>query len=281
MKRSSFNNGLRLAARLLVALFFLLPLIWIFSAALHPPGVPLPRSLSLWPAAPSLANFGRLSSYFPLARLTFNSLWISLSGVGLTLLTASLVAFAIALLPKRSQQRWVILLLAVMMLPEIALWPTRFLLYRALGWLDTPLALLAPAWIGTSPFFILIYYRAFRRVPREVYEVARIDGAGILQSWWLVALPIALPTTLAVGLLTFLLYWGDFTSPMLYLNTDRYATLPLALQTLAQLSRSDWALLMAGVAVSVVVPMGLFLGLAPYFNRQSGQAKTDKTVQEE
>ncbi|MBK8984909.1 MAG: carbohydrate ABC transporter permease [Chloroflexi bacterium] len=262
----------RLAARLLVALFFVLPLIWVVSAALHPPGVPLPRSLSLLPTAPSLANFGRLSSYFPLGRLTFNSLWITLTAVGLTLLTASLVAFAIALLPKRYQQRWVILLLALLMLPEIALWPTRFLLYRLLGWLDTPLALLAPAWIGTSPFFILMYYRAFRRIPREIYETARLDGAGILQTWWRVALPIALPTSLAIGLLTFVLYWGDFLSPLLYLNSERYATLPIALQSLQQLSRSDWALLMAGVVVALAVPVALFLVFMPYFNRQSRSA---------
>jgi multiple sugar transport system permease protein len=269
MKPSLFSRMARLTARLLVALFFLLPLVWIFSAALHPPGVPLPRSLSLLPTMPSLVNFGRLSDYFPLGRLTFNSLWISSSAVVITLGTASLVAFAIALLPKRSQQRWIILLLAVMMLPEIALWSSRFLLYRAWGWLDTPLALLAPAFIGTSPFFILMYYRAFRRVPREVYEVARLDGAGLRQTWWLVALPIARPTSVAVGLLTFVLYWGDFTSPLLYLNSERYATLPLALQTLQQLSRSDWALLMAGVAVSLMVPLGLFLALMPYFNRQT------------
>lgn len=272
--RPSFSSRLvRLIARLLVAFFFLLPLLWIFSAALHPPGVPLPRSLSLLPLAPTLANFARLSDYFPFGRLTFNSLWISVSGTAVTLFTASLVAFAIALLPKPSQRRWIVLLLAIMMLPEIALWSTRFLLYKALGWLDTPLALLAPAFIGTSPFFILMYYRAFRRVPREVYEVARLDGAGIRQTWWLVALPIARPTSVAIGLLAFVLYWGDFTSPLLYLSSDRYATLPLALQTLQQLSRSDWALLMAGVAASLVVPLLLFLALAPYFNRQTRQGK--------
>lgn len=269
MKPSSYSMVSRTLIRLLVAAFFLLPLAWIFGAALHPPGIPLPTSLWVIPESPTLENFSRLSGYFPLARLGFNSAWISLTGVAITLSTASLFAFGIALLPRSSQQRWVMLLLAVMMVPEIALWSTRFLLYRGFGWIDTPLPLIAPAWIGTSPFFILMYYRAFRRVPREVYDVARIDGAGILQSWWFVALPIALPTTLAIGLLSFVLYWGDFTSPMLYLNTQRFATLPLALQTLQQLSRSDWSLLMAGVAAVIVIPVVLFLILTPYFNRHT------------
>jgi multiple sugar transport system permease protein len=102
-----------------------------------------------------------------------------------------------------------------------------------------------------------------------VYDVARMDGAGILRSWWSVALPIALPTTLAVGLLAFILYWGDFTSPLLYLQTDRFTTLPLALQTLQQLSRSDWSLMMAGVAASIAIPILLFLVVMPLFNYHS------------
>jgi multiple sugar transport system permease protein len=266
MKTSSFRSGILSLARLLAALFFLLPLVWIIGAALHPPGVPLSVGLKVLPAAPTLENFSRLSGYFQLAQLSFSSTWISLTGTSITILTASLVAFGVSLLPKPFQQRWIIFLLAVMMLPEVSLWSTRFMLYSALGWIDTPLPLIAPAFIGTSPFFILMYYRAFRRIPREVYDVARIDGAGILQSWWCVALPVALPTTLAVALLCFILYWGDFTSPLLYLTTDRFATLPLALQTLQQLSRSDWSLMMAGVAVSIIVPVLLFLFLMPYFN---------------
>jgi multiple sugar transport system permease protein len=269
MRPSSFRLTFRTLLRLLVAAFFLLPFVWIFGAALHPPGISLPTSLWVLPEIPTLQNFARLSSYFSLAKLGFNSAWISFTGAAITLLTASLFAFGIALLPQRSQQGWVILLLAVMMVPEIALWSTRFLLYKRLGWIDTPMVLVAPAIIGTSPFFILMYYRAFRRVPREVYDVARVDGAGILQSWWYVALPIALPTTLAIGLLSFVLYWGDFTSPLLYLNTQRFATLPLALQTLQQLSRSDWSLLMAGVAVVISFPVLIFLILTPYFNRHS------------
>jgi multiple sugar transport system permease protein len=269
MKPSSYNAYILFFERCLVALFFLLPLTWIFSAALHPPGVPLPTNLQCLPFAPTLDNFSRLDSYFPLARQVFNSAWISTLGVGITLVMASLFAFGIALQSRRSQQRWVILLLTVMMLPDIALWSPRFLLYKQLGWIDTPLALIAPAWIGTNPFFILMYYRAFRRIPREVYEVARIDGAGILQTWRFVALPAVLPTTLGVGLLSFILFWGDFASPLLYLNTERFATLPLALQTLQQLSRSDWSLLMAGVSLSILIPLGLFLTLMPYFNRHA------------
>jgi multiple sugar transport system substrate-binding protein len=269
MKHFFSGRTLLFWLRFLAALFFLLPPVWILGAALHPAGVPLPTSLRIFPQALSLDNFAALGDYFPLARFTLNSLWITATGVLLTLITASLVAFAIALLPRRLHQTWIILLLAVMLVPDAALWPARFFLYKAISWIDTPMALVAPALIGTSPFYILMYYRAYRRVPREVFEVARIDGAGILQTWWYVALPVVRPTTLGVALLSFVLFWGDYTSPLLYLTTERFATLPVALQSLAQLSRSDWALLMAGVAAAMIVPLGLFLIMMPYFNRLS------------
>jgi multiple sugar transport system permease protein len=271
MKPSCFKSFSSFVLRFLVAIFFLLPVAWFIGAALHPPGLPLPTTLKILPIPSTFENFYRLYEYFPLARLGFNSLWISLAGVFITLMTASLFALGITLLPKRSGQHWIILLLAVMMVPEFALWLPRFFLYKTLGLIDSPMALIAPALIGTNPFFILMYYRAFRCIPRQIYEVAQIDGAGILQLWLFIALPIAFPTTLGVGLLSFVLYWGDFTSPMLYLNSDRFITLPLALQTLQQLSRSDWSLLMAGVVTVTSIPVLLFILLMPYFNRHVGK----------
>ena len=151
------------------------------------------------------------------------------------------------------------------MVPGIALWSTRFLIYRQLGWYDTVWALVAPAWMGTSPFYVLMFYRAFRRIPAGIFDAARMEGAGVLQTWWSIVLPMARTTAVAVSLLTFVFYWGDFISPLLYLRTGSRYTLPVALQTLQQLSRSDWALMLAAAVWTMIVPIGLFLLLAAHF----------------
>jgi multiple sugar transport system permease protein len=274
MRASLFKPALTWSLRLAAGLFFCLPLVWIGAASLHPPGVPLPARLGALPALPSLENYSRLWEIFPLGRYAFNSLWISLLGTGLTLISASGVAFAVSQQPQKVQRAWVIGLLLLLLLPEFALAPARFLIYRGLGWLDTPLALVAPALIGTSPFFILIYYRAFRRIPAEIFDSARLDGAGPGQSWARVALPAAFPSSVGVGLLCFVLYWGDTTSPLLYLSSPRYMTLAVGLQSLQVLARSDWGLLMAGVMAALLLPAGLLLGLAPYFNRHGGRGES-------
>ncbi|MCA9969219.1 MAG: carbohydrate ABC transporter permease [Anaerolineales bacterium] len=257
----------RFLLRLLLALLFLLPLLWMASASLHPRGVPLPRTLQLLPQDLAVENYGRIWQLVPLGRFILNSLAVVALAVPLTLVTSSWAALAMARLPRRSQ-RWLVLLsLAVLMVPGVALWSTRFLVYREFGWIDSLWALLAPAWMGSSPFYVLMFYRAFRRIPAALYDAARLDGAGVLQTWRLIALPIARPTALGVALLSFVLYWGDFLSPLLYLSGEKSYTLPVALQLLQQMDRSDWPLLMAAAVTATAVPILLFLLLQPAFAR--------------
>jgi multiple sugar transport system permease protein len=250
-----------------LAALFLLPFIWMLSAALHPVGAPLPSSLRLLTSAPTARNFLRVWNLVPLGRFTLNSLQVVLLAVPLTVISSSWAGMGMARLPQAGQRRWVIISLAVLMVPGIALWSTRFLIYRQLGWLDSIWALIAPAWMGTSPFYVLMFYRAFRRIPSAMYDAARIDGAGVLQTWAWVILPVARPTAIGVALLSFVIYWGDFISPLLYLQSENHYTLPIALRLLEQMSRSDWPLLMAAVVWSALLPIALFLLLQPYFAR--------------
>ena len=138
-----------------------------------------------------------------------------------------------------------------------ALWLTRFLLFNWVGLTDTLLALVVPALAGSSPLFVLIYYWTFRRTSPEVFEMGHLDGAGPLGVWRRIAMPNAWPSTVAVAVLTFILYWSDFISPVLYLRDQDLYTLPLGLRQLQQLDPTGWPLMMAG-AVMLTVPAVLF-----------------------
>lgn len=264
MKPSSSKSRLIFAVRLTAVLFFLLPLLWMFTASLHPRGIPLPQRLQL-PTGFTLQNYVRIWHLVPMGRFLLNSLFTVGLAVPLTLLFASWAGFSMAQLPTASQRRWVFLSLAVLMVPGIALWSTRFLVYRELGWINSVWALIAPAWMGTSPFYVLMFYRAFRRIPAGIYDAARLDGTTPLQMWAWVGWPLVRPTAVGVALLSFTLYWGDFLSPLLYLRTEKHYTLPIALQLLGQLSKSDWPLLMAAAVFTTAVPVLIFLLVQPYF----------------
>ena len=153
----------------------------------------------------------------------------------------------------------VVLSVALLLVPITALWLTRFLLFRWVGLVDSLLALVVPAVMGSSPLFVLLFYWTFRRIPAELYEVARLEGAGAFTVWRRVGLPLAVPTIVAVAILTFLLYWSDFISPLLYLRSQDLYTLPLGLRQLQQLDRSDWPVLLAGSVVLVVPVVAFFM----------------------
>ena len=87
--------------------------------------------------------------------------------------------------------------------------------------------------------------------------MAHLDGAGALATWRRVALPLAGPSNVAVAVLTFILYWSDFISPLMYLRSQDLYTLPMGLRQLQQLDPGDWPILMAG-AVMLTVPAVLF-----------------------
>ena len=80
--------------------------------------------------------------------------------------------------------------------------------------------LVAPALIGDSPFYVLLFYWSFRRLPRDLFDAARLEGLGPLAIWWRVALPLVRPVAVAVGVLAFVFSWSNFLDPLIYLFDD-------------------------------------------------------------
>ena len=211
-----------------------------------------------------MANFGTVFELLPFGRYLLNSVAVVLLAVPLTIVTASMAGFSMALLERRSRLALVVLSVALLMVPVTALWLTRFLLFSWVGLIDSLLALVMPALAGSSPLFVLIYYWTFRRVSREVFEMARLDGAGPLATWRRVALPLARPSTVAVAVLTFILYWSDFISPLHVPALTGSATpCRSGLRQLQQLDPGDWPILMAG-ALILTVPAVLFFLLVQH-----------------
>ena len=259
--RGAVARAARFALLVGVTALFLVPLLWVVSASLRAPGLPPPRTIEWFPDPVSFAAWERLFTLLPFGRYLGNSLLVVAVAVPLSLLSASMAGFAMAQLAAPLRRSLVVVSVVLLLVPVTALWLTRFLLFVAAGITGSPLALVAPAIMGGSPLFVLLYFWAFRRVPPELVEAARLEGAGAISTWWRVGVPLVGPTSVAVGVLAFLLFWSDFISPTLYLRTDEWATLTIGLRQLQQLDRSDWPMLMAG-AVLLAVPAVLLFAVA-------------------
>lgn len=244
-----------------VALVFALPLWWMFVASTRPAGLPPPRTVEWLPHAAGWSNYAGLFRLVPAASYLANSLLVEAIAVPVSVLVASLAGFAMLFAPRRLRRVLVVVAILTMLVPSTALWLTRFLVLKRLGLVDSPLALAAPALAATNSFYVLLFFWAFRRIPRDLFEAARLEGAGFLTLWARIALPLSRPAVVAVAILCFSYYWSDLTAPLLYLKSERHYTLPVGIEMLRQMDSIHWPYLMAGCVIMVLPVLAMFVSL--------------------
>ncbi len=232
---------------------FVLPLFFMLAGALRRPGLAPPDGFEWLPLIRTWSNYSFAGDIVPLGTYALNSLVVVAVAVPLTVLIASWAGFAIATAEPVTRKRLVVISIVALMVPLSALWVARAALYQAAGLIDTPLALIAPALMATTPFYVLIFALAYGRVPRNVYEAAELDGLSPLQIWARVAFPLAKPAAFAVAVLAFAWHWSNFTDALLYITTAERSTLPLGLRDLYSLEPTNHPILLAG-AVLVTLP---------------------------
>jgi multiple sugar transport system permease protein len=241
------------------ATLFVLPLIVMLAGSLREPGLPPPRTPELLSWPPSVEGYAQGTDLIDLGRLSANSIVVAMMAVALTVLVASSGGFALARLPVRPA-RWLVgASLAALMVPLTALLVGRFTIFAGLQLTDTFVPLVAPGLIATSPLYLLVFYWSFRRLPAELFEAARLEGATPIVTWWRVGMPQVWPVTVAVASLAFVISWGDFLAPLIYLFDARLYTLPLGMRALAQLDPTQAPILLAAAVIATVPVVVAFL----------------------
>lgn len=264
MAGGATSTRVRIVVGSLVAALFLLPLWFMASGSLREPGLPPPRSPELIPRPLSAASYEQAFELVELGRFALNSLAVALLTVPAAVLFASWAGFAFLLVGGRARGLLVALSFGALMVPVTALLVPRFALFRWLGLTDTWVPLVAPALLGLSPFYVLLFYWSFRRLPPELFEAARLEGVGPLGMWRRLAMPLVRPVTVAVALLAFIASWSNFLDPLIYLFDADLYTLPLGLRSLSVLDRTNYPVLLAA-AVVATAPVVLAFAIAQRF----------------
>ena len=259
-RRQTLNVAHRLTAPV-VALLFLLPLLWAAAASLRATGVSALHKFEWLPAPIAWENYRTVSQLVDLDRFALNTLFVAALAVPLTIVVASWAGFAISQFSQRCRLRLTTFSVLCLMVPLTAIWLPRFILFKQTGLINERLALVVPSLMGTSPLYVLLFTWTFMRVPREVYEAARLDGAGPLRVWAQIALPLARSMTVSVAVLAFVHYWNSFIEPLLHMRTEDKMTASLGLRVLYSLDRTNWPLLMTG-AVLMMTPVVIVFFLA-------------------
>lgn len=259
---------LRHLAGLLVLALFVTPIVYMVTGSLRKAGLPPPRTPELLPSPLAFDNYSRAYDLVNIPRQVLNSTIVVVAAVPLTVLFASWAGFAMARLSRRAGGILVGISLIALMVPITALLVSRFAMFRTARLTDTYVPLIAPSLMGTSPFYVLLFYWSFRRVPPELFEACKLEGLSTLRTWGRVAMPLVRPATVAVGVLAFVFTWSNFLDPLIYLYDPDKFTVPLGLRSLATLGRQDFPLLLAGAVTATAPVVVAFLYAQRYFLRE-------------
>jgi multiple sugar transport system permease protein len=266
--RPALATGLGYAALLLLALLFVAPLLLMISGSLKPDARVLLEAGSLRGLVPdsiSLENYRDVFRRTEFGRFLFNSLFITGSIVVAGLVVNSLAAYAFARLAWRGRGLLFNLVLALMILPFEAIAVPLYYQVSILGYRDTYLAQILP--FIADAFAIFLFYTFFIGLPRELEEAARLDGAGVLRTFFTVVAPNAKPAFATVAILSFLTWWGSYLWPLMVTIGPEVRPLPVAIATFYTLPPLQWGDILAFGVMMVAPVVAVFVLFQGWFVR--------------
>jgi sn-glycerol 3-phosphate transport system permease protein len=221
-----------------------------------PPVVlPAPGGLCL----PTLEAYREALAKHPILRYLLNSLGVSLAITLGVLLTSATLGYALARVRFAGQSLLFGFVVGLLLIPDEVTFLPRYLLVQELGWINSYWALIVP--FLASPLGIFLMRQFLKSLPQDLFDAARIDGAGHLRTLWYVALPLAAPALGALGALSFLGAWNMYLWPLVVINQNEMKTAQIAIAQVQSVEVSSWNVV-AAAAVLVLLPTLLAFLLA-------------------
>jgi multiple sugar transport system permease protein len=202
----------------LAAFVWLVPILWMLSMALTANDVFQRESVGLLPVGFTWQNFADVFTVGHLGRWFVNSAIVSTVATVFTVLTCSMAGYAFAKIGFVGRKLLFVLVIAGLMVPKEAMFVPLFLMFSDAGQQNTYQALFLPR--IAFPLGVFIMTQFFSRIPDEMGEAARIDGAGPWQVFWWIMLPLARPAMASLAILTFVTTWNDYLWPLVS-STER------------------------------------------------------------
>ncbi len=258
MKRKRLALAVSYTLAILVAILFLLPLLWMISSSLKPNYQVFEFPPRWLPHPVQWSNYPEALTYVPFGRYTVNTLFIAVMTIAGHLLSCTLVAYAFARLQAPGKNTLFVIMLATMMLPYPVTMVPIYIGFKTLGWVNSFRPLIVPAFFG-SPFYIFLLRQFFLTLPPELEDAARVDGANTMQILWHIILPISRPAMATVAVFSFQAAWNDFLGPLIYLNDQSKYTVSLGLNFFRSSYDVRWGYLMAASLVTMLPVILVFL----------------------
>ena len=225
-RRIASGTWLLWIAGMAAAAAWALPLVWMVSTSIKPPGQVLTPTVEWLPRTVTMENYVKVMQK-PVVHWLINSTIVTAASTAVSLTTGAMAGYALARLNFPGRNVLFFLVLAVLIIPtEMTIVPL-FIGVLKIGLVNSYLALMVPSL--ASAFSVYLFRNFFLSMPRELEDAAAIDGASRFRTFWTVALPVARPAVIAGAILLSTNYWNAFLWPLLVIFREEMKTLPVGM----------------------------------------------------
>jgi multiple sugar transport system permease protein len=252
--RRAFSRLMIWGLMSLIALAFIVPLVWNVSTAFKPKAHWFTKELHWIPEEFTWANYEKIfgDPATPIGRWFVNSVWVASFQTIVILALDSLAAYAYGRLEFPGRKQLYALLLSTMFLPGVLFLVPNFVTINRMGLLNEYAGVLLPGFSGVFGIFFMRQF--YESIPKDLEEAALIDGASTFQVFTRVVLPLSKPALATLGIILFLGSWNDFLWPLLVLKDRTMQTLQPGLRTLQGAYTMEYGAMLAG-AMIVATPV--------------------------
>ena len=254
MKSNKWNVFFTYVFLVFIAIICMGPFLWILSASFKDSTDM--HSLSIIPKHFTLENFTGLLSFIRFDKYFANSMIITVGGIVLDIVLATLCAYPLAKMKFRGKAFINGVLLSTMILPASAGLIVNYITISKLGLLDTYLGMILPS--AVSAFSIILLRQAFLSVPNALIESARIDGASELVIWFKIMIPSIMPSITTIIIMDFINKWNTFLWPIIVASPEKYP-IAAALQSLNSQFTYKFGYIASSTVLSIVPVIIVFI----------------------
>lgn len=256
--RDKLLNGMITVLLVLIMLAILLPLYWMLSTALTPRAELFDFPVPLFPDNPTLDHFWKVIANSNFLVWYMNSLVVAIGVVLLTVFSATLGGYGLARLELPYKKTYARTILFGYMFPPILLAIPMFIFWRQLNIVNSHVGLILAETAISLPFSLWLMWQNFQRVPNSLEESALMAGATRFRAFVDIALPIAKPGMVAVGVFSFAVSWNQFTIPQVLMIDANHWVVVQGLFSFSKQHSILWGQLMAACFI-VIIPPFLFV----------------------
>lgn len=239
-----------------VLIVFLTPTYLVASSSVKPAPIMFQKPPAFF-FTPTWEHYHVLFTARPFLKFIGNSLIVALGSTAISLVFGSLAAYAISRIRHRRMNDVAFWILSLRMFPPITVVVPYYIIFKTVGLLDTPLALIIVYSTANIPLVVWLMKGFFDEVPSALEEAAMVDGYGILETFWRVTLPLAAPGLAVSAVFCFIFSWNEFLFALM-LTGSKAQTATVAVMSFWSSDAVQWGRIMAGSFI-ILIPGVVFV----------------------